>query len=63
MTPDEIASVRNSFAMVAPIAGPAGVLFYDKLFALDPSLRRLFTATSPSRSPSSCRYWHSRWRI
>ncbi len=63
MTPDEIASVRNSFAMVPPIAGPAGGLFYDQLFALDPSLRRLCTATSPSRRPSSCRYWHLRWRI
>lgn len=28
--------------MVAPIADTAATLFYDRLFTLDPSLRRLF---------------------
>ena len=42
MTPDEITAVRQSFTLVAPNARTAGVLFYDKLFALDPSLRSLF---------------------
>jgi nitric oxide dioxygenase len=42
MTPDEIAKVRQSFALVAPNARTAGALFYDNLFALDPSLRGLF---------------------
>ena len=42
MTPDEITAVRQSFTLVAPNARAAGVLFYDKLFALDPSLRSLF---------------------
>ena len=32
MTPDEIAAVRSSFAMVPPNARAAGGLFYDKLF-------------------------------
>ena len=42
MTPEDIAAVRGSFAMVAPNARAAGALFYDNLFALDPSMRRLF---------------------
>src|ERR1700722_13562116 len=42
MTPSEVAAVRSTFAMVAPNARAAGVLFYGKLFALDPSLRSLF---------------------
>jgi len=42
MTPEQIRLVQQSFAKVAPIAEPAAVLFYDRLFTLDPSLRRLF---------------------
>jgi hemoglobin-like flavoprotein len=42
MTPQQIATVRASFAHVAPIADQAAVLFYDHLFAADPSLRHLF---------------------
>ncbi|HXO03117.1 MAG TPA: globin family protein [Stellaceae bacterium] len=42
MTPEQIAIVKTSFAMVAPIADQAGMLFYDRLFTIDPSLRRLF---------------------
>ena len=34
--------VQQSFALVAPIAQQAGALFYDRLFDLDPNLRRLF---------------------
>lgn len=42
MTPSQIALVRENFAAVKPIAATAAALFYDRLFALDPSLRPLF---------------------
>jgi hemoglobin-like flavoprotein len=42
VTPEQIALVRASFAQVLPIADAAAALFYDRLFALDPSLRPLF---------------------
>ena len=42
MTPDQIQLVRTSHASVALIAEPASALFYDHLFAADPSLRPLF---------------------
>lgn len=34
--------VKTSFAKVAPIADTAAATFYDRLFATDPTLRRLF---------------------
>jgi hemoglobin-like flavoprotein len=42
MTPDAQRLVRDSFAKIAPNAEAAAGMFYDRLFALDPSLRRLF---------------------
>jgi nitric oxide dioxygenase len=42
MTPTDIANVKRTFAMVAPIADRAGLMFYEKLFALDPTLRPMF---------------------
>ena len=36
--------VQSSFALVAQIGDDAAVLFYDRLFELDPSLRRMFKA-------------------
>ena len=42
MTPDQIRLVQASFEDVVPIAEPAAALFYERLFTLDPSLRRLF---------------------
>ena len=45
MTPRQIELVRESFARVAPIADVAATIFYDRLFALDPAVRRLFVAT------------------
>jgi hemoglobin-like flavoprotein len=44
MTPDQKQLVQRTFAMVLPIAATAADLFYDRLFALDPALRRLFAA-------------------
>ena len=38
----DLSLVRDSFDRVVPIAGVAADLFYDRLFYLAPSLRRLF---------------------
>jgi hemoglobin-like flavoprotein len=42
MTPQQVALIQASWQQVAPIREQAAQLFYDKLFALDPSLRPLF---------------------
>lgn len=50
MTPSQIAAVQTSFAAVLPIAGQAGIMFYDRLFVLDPKLRSLFTGDIAAQS-------------
>jgi len=45
MTPTQIDAVRASWTAVEPIADQAAVLFYDRLFELDPVVRRLFRGT------------------
>lgn len=42
MTPEQITLVQQSFAQVLPIREQAAQIFYERLFALDPSLRPLF---------------------
>ena len=42
MTSRQIELVQNSFSLVQPILDDAAVLFYDRLFTLDPSLRSMF---------------------
>ena len=42
MTPNQVDLIRASWASVAPIQDVAATLFYDRLFDLDPTLRRLF---------------------
>jgi hemoglobin-like flavoprotein len=42
MTPEQVMLVQRSFERVLPIADLAAVLFYGRLFELDPSLRALF---------------------
>jgi hemoglobin-like flavoprotein len=42
MTPEDKKLVQDSFAKVAPIAEQAAALFYQNLFAKDPSLKPLF---------------------
>ena len=42
MTPQQIQLIRQSFALVAPIADTAAALFYKRLFELDPALRPMF---------------------
>src|SRR5262245_5487825 len=43
LTDTQIALVQKSFAVIAPIADDAAVLFYQRLFEIDPSLKRMFT--------------------
>jgi hemoglobin-like flavoprotein len=45
MTPTQVESIRASWTVVEPIQDVAATLFYDRLFELDPSLRRLFRRT------------------
>jgi hemoglobin-like flavoprotein len=42
MTPTQIRLVQESFSKVAPISEQAAVIFYDRLFAVAPSVRALF---------------------
>jgi hemoglobin-like flavoprotein len=49
MTPEQIALVRESFAKVVPIKEQAAALFYDRLFAIDPSTRPLFRGDMKSQ--------------
>ena len=45
MTPQQQELIRSTWAMVTPIADDAASIFYDRLFELDPSLRRMFAHT------------------
>jgi len=42
MTPDQVRLVRNSFDLLSEQTEPFVLLFYGKLFELDPGARRLF---------------------
>jgi nitric oxide dioxygenase len=42
MTPGQVRLVQTSFAILAPRAEEVAIAFYDRLFALDPALRRRF---------------------
>ena len=45
MRESKVTLVQESWEQVVPIADTAAQLFYQRLFELDPSLRRLFTQT------------------
>jgi len=45
MTPTQVDMIRTSWTAVEPIGDVAATLFYDRLFELDPALRRLFART------------------
>jgi hemoglobin-like flavoprotein len=49
MTPTQVERIRQSWSAVEPIGDVAATLFYDRLFELDPSLRRLFGRTDMAR--------------
>ena len=42
MTPDQCRLVKQTYEPVREMAGPLALLFYGRLFELDPSARRLF---------------------
>ncbi len=44
LTEKQIHLVQSTFAMVEPIADDAAVLFYNRLFELDPALKPLFSS-------------------
>jgi len=45
MTPRQIDLIRMSWSAVEPISDAAARLFYDRLFELDPAVKRLFAKT------------------
>jgi hemoglobin-like flavoprotein len=49
MTPRQKALVRDSFALVVPVADQAATRFYERLFEADPTLRPLFAHTDMTR--------------
>ncbi len=42
VTPKQVRLVQETFKRVVPIADKAAALFYDRFFALDPSVKSLF---------------------
>ena len=44
----EIELIRETWALVVPIAGAAAQLFYQRLFEIDPDVKSLFAATDMS---------------
>lgn len=42
MKPEDIQSVRSSFALVQPVAPQAAAMFYDRLFEREPGVKALF---------------------
>jgi hypothetical protein len=53
LTANEIELVRASFAQVVLIQDTAADLFYDRLFAIAPNLRRLFPVDIEFKGPLS----------
>ena len=49
LTQAQVTLVRETFAVIAPIADDAAARFYRRLFELDPSLQPWCTAFSPRR--------------
>jgi hemoglobin-like flavoprotein len=49
MTPRQVALVQESFAKIIPIRAQAAALFYNRLFAIDPSTRPLFRGDMKSQ--------------
>jgi hemoglobin-like flavoprotein len=43
LTPQQVELIRSTFALLEPKSGVAGLAFFQRLFALDPSLRALIS--------------------
>ena len=50
MTATQIALVHDTFETVRPILEPAALMFYERLFELDPSLRSLFRGSREAQA-------------
>ena len=50
MTATHVALVQASFEHVRPILEPAALMFYERLFELDPSLRSLFRGSREAQA-------------
>jgi len=50
MTATHVALVQASFEHVRPILEPAALVFYERLFELDPSLRSLFRGSREAQA-------------
>ena len=50
MTPRQKQIIAETFPLIREIAIPVSLLFYGRLFDLDPSLRRLFTIDMKEQS-------------
>lgn len=48
MARDQITRVRASWTLIVPVAETVAAGFYERLFALDPSLRPLFVSAEPA---------------
>jgi|SRR5215831_17519470 len=55
MTHSQIQLVQSSFELVAPILESATMTFYNRLFQLDPSLRRLFRSPQEEQAQKLAR--------
>jgi hemoglobin-like flavoprotein len=53
LTPDQLALVQDSFAVLGPKAERLAARFYSRLFELDPTLRSLFPA---DLAPQHCKF-------
>jgi hemoglobin-like flavoprotein len=47
MTPRQMSLVQESFEQLKPTAAETGIYFYERLFTMEPSLRRMFR-TAPA---------------
>ena len=45
MSPEQKALIKHSWLLVEPISGQASILFYNRLFEIDPKMKILFAAT------------------
>ena len=52
MTPEQIRTIKETWQLVLPLGDTAAALFYERLFAIDPSARPLFP---PERLPGQRR--------
>jgi hypothetical protein len=60
MNPRQVELVQNSFNMVQPNLESAAINFYDRLFRLDPTLRRMFHGPQQNR-PANLRMYSESW--